>query len=349
MKKTMKALLAMVLAVILVLSAIPASAAETRSVSSNFDAVVSHIKNHPESFVNDDGNKMFGYIIDVGYGTATLTLEAQSSGILFALYMDLAEDGQQAQVWGEFLLRKYYDTVNTDFYALMLENGEAVDYIEDTVSFDRRQHTAESEYQVSGSEYGYISAEDASVTFNMVLQTSCMFWNTYFLENLDFGLDGLGFDKYECPHSYDHDCDTTCNLCGEKRKTEHTYGPWEWLDEDSHIAHCVNCDSPRQSSHKWTVVEIHKMPTAEENGLISYICHDCGTETTMEIVYSPADYDSNGLVNNYDVEYLLWHTLFPQEYLLVSDGDLNHDDVVNNLDVEYLLWHTLFPEDYPIV
>ena len=60
------------------------------------------------------------------------------------------------------------------------------------------------------------------------------------------------------------------------------------------------------------------------------------------------DVDNNGTVDNLDVEYLLWHTLFPEDYSLTGNGDINEDKQINNLDVEYLLWHTLFPEDYPL-
>ena len=60
------------------------------------------------------------------------------------------------------------------------------------------------------------------------------------------------------------------------------------------------------------------------------------------------DLDGNRLVDNKDVEYLLWHTLFPEDYPVYVDADFNVDDVLNNQDVEYLLWHTLFPEDYPL-
>ena len=60
------------------------------------------------------------------------------------------------------------------------------------------------------------------------------------------------------------------------------------------------------------------------------------------------DLDGNRLVDNKDVEYLLWHTLFPEDYPVSVDADFNMDDVLNNQDVEYLLWHTLFPEDYPL-
>ena len=60
------------------------------------------------------------------------------------------------------------------------------------------------------------------------------------------------------------------------------------------------------------------------------------------------DLNEDGSVDNLDVEYLLWHTLFPEEYTLNQDGDFTGDGSVDNLDVEYLLWHTLFPEEYPL-
>lgn len=60
------------------------------------------------------------------------------------------------------------------------------------------------------------------------------------------------------------------------------------------------------------------------------------------------DFTGDGEVNNRDVEYLLWHTLFPDTYPVEYDVDLNNDGEVNNRDVEYLLWHTLFPETYPV-
>lgn len=60
------------------------------------------------------------------------------------------------------------------------------------------------------------------------------------------------------------------------------------------------------------------------------------------------DMNDDGNVDNQDVEYLLWHTLFPEDYPLSVFADYNGDDIVDNQDVEYLLWHTLFPEDYPL-
>lgn len=64
--------------------------------------------------------------------------------------------------------------------------------------------------------------------------------------------------------------------------------------------------------------------------------------------YEPGDLDGVEGVDNRDVEYLLWYTLFPEDYPLPQAADFDRDGYVDNKDVEYLLWHTLFPEDYPL-
>ena len=60
------------------------------------------------------------------------------------------------------------------------------------------------------------------------------------------------------------------------------------------------------------------------------------------------DFSGDGLVNDADVAYLLWHTLFAEEYPISGDADFTGDGVVNSEDVAYLLWHTLFPDAYPL-
>ena len=62
----------------------------------------------------------------------------------------------------------------------------------------------------------------------------------------------------------------------------------------------------------------------------------------------PGDLDANGSIDNQDVEFLLWHTLFPEEYPLAADADFDQNGSVDNQDVEFLLWHTLFPDDYTL-
>ena len=60
------------------------------------------------------------------------------------------------------------------------------------------------------------------------------------------------------------------------------------------------------------------------------------------------DFDYSGAIDNRDVEYLLWYTLFPEEYSINQRADFNHDNSIDNLDVECLLWFTLFPEEFPL-
>ena len=60
------------------------------------------------------------------------------------------------------------------------------------------------------------------------------------------------------------------------------------------------------------------------------------------------DLNQDGVVDNLDVEYLLWVTLFPEDYTVSQNADFDRNGTLDNQDVEYLLWHTLFPTDYPL-
>ena len=60
------------------------------------------------------------------------------------------------------------------------------------------------------------------------------------------------------------------------------------------------------------------------------------------------DFTGDGFVTDADVIWLLWHTVFPEDYPLNQSGDFTGDDLVTDADVIYLLWYTVFPEDYPL-
>ena len=74
-----------------------------------------------------------------------------------------------------------------------------------------------------------------------------------------------------------------------------------------------------------------------------------GPDVDLGAGNSPGDFDDNGYVNNKDVEYFLWHTLFPKDYPVRGYADFDKNSRIDNKDVEYLLWHTLFPGDYPLM
>lgn len=78
-------------------------------------------------------------------------------------------------------------------------------------------------------------------------------------------------------------------------------------------------------------------------------CNSPSVQVTIgENTTIPGDLNQDGEVNNLDVQYLLWYTLFPEDYPVIQNVDYDHNGEVNNKDVQYLLWYTLFPEDYPI-
>lgn len=62
----------------------------------------------------------------------------------------------------------------------------------------------------------------------------------------------------------------------------------------------------------------------------------------------PGDFTGDGFVTDADVIWLLWYTVFPEDYPLNQSGDFTGDGHVTDADVIYLLWHTVFPEDYPL-
>ena len=346
MKKTVKMLLALVMAAAMLFAAIPVSAA---SANENFNTVVAHINNNPDSYQEEDGYKSLNVYVEQDGGEVWWYIWNQSNGIKFGTIIVLENGTEKMAVQMEFLLRKGYTTVNTDFFMGLLYNDQYYDYVEVSKSFSKTAITATSEYTgFSASENGFISAEEVKEMYNGCLQSICMFWNAYFIRALGFGLDGLGFSKYKCPHTYTNDCDTDCDLCGESRKTEHSYNEWSKADENNHSHTCQICGNVESEQHKWSVEEIIKMPTEEEDGIISYSCKTCNAQKTVDVAYKPGDLEVDGFVDNKDVEYLLWHTLYPEDYPLPGNGDYDNNSSVDNKDVEYLLWHTLFPEDYPL-
>ena len=64
--------------------------------------------------------------------------------------------------------------------------------------------------------------------------------------------------------------------------------------------------------------------------------------------YIPGDMNRDDVVDNQDVIYLLWYTVFPEDYPISINADFTGDGAVDNQDVIYLLWYTVFPEDYPL-
>ena len=77
---------------------------------------------------------------------------------------------------------------------------------------------------------------------------------------------------------------------------------------------------------------------------------DATATITVTAPMEPGDLNGDSNLDNDDVIYLLWYTLFgAEEYPLAQSGDINCDGKTDNDDVIYLLWNTLFGSaEYPL-
>lgn len=151
------------------------------------------------------------------------------------------------------------------------------------------------------------------------------------------------------------------------RCENHTYGQWI-INDNSHQQVCSVCGLVNSQPHQWSVevdipagcvcegtqwytctqcdFSVMENIPATGHSYVEGICQRCGAEDPDYVLSGNLNGDEK--IDNQDVEYLLWYTLFPEEYPLNSDADYDGDGRVDNQDVEYLLWHTLFPEEHPI-
>ncbi len=415
-RKTLKSMLAMLMALVLIFSVMPVSAFAVGTVSENYDAVLAHIAENG-AYDEETGYRFLGTYYEESGLTVYFYLIDTGEGIMFQISM-IGNESMPIIADNMFTLKKSSDNLSTYFDIAIILSETDYDVVESTKIIDRTKVTTSREYNITESGT-YITSEKATEMFNITFQSLCAYWDEYLGEQLGFGLRGLGFtnyDGYVCPHTYDNDCDTECNHCGETRETSHSYGDWaegdgvcqqicsscgdvqtaehqweknansvgatckedgvdcftcsvcgaekedvlpktddhsygDWLevDEQLHSHQCSVCEKVEEAAHRWGAGVLTQPPTEDADGIVTYTCTDCGAEKTVstsEII--PGDLNGDLVVSNLDVEYLLWHTLYSEDYPLISDADFNNDGVVSNLDVEYLLWYTLYPEDYPL-
>lgn len=64
--------------------------------------------------------------------------------------------------------------------------------------------------------------------------------------------------------------------------------------------------------------------------------------------YIKGDVNNDGIVDDADVECLLYYTIFPDEWPVNQPIDFNGDGAEDDADAEYLLYYTIFPENNPL-
>ena len=131
-----------------------------------------------------------------------------------------------------------------------------------------------------------------------------------------------------------------------------------WLPAEGMTAYCRHdyectdrvastCKNMGQETYTCAIcgdTKTQDLPTVDhsyENGS----CIWCGGELPEVLT---GDFTGDGKVTDADVIYLLWYTVFPEDYPITGEADFTGDGKVTDADVIYLLWHTVFPEDYPL-
>jgi len=198
--------------------------------------------------------------------------------------------------------------------------------------------------EICGEQYGSINADNHTETA-VWTKTTTKHSKAYtccgavvVAEEAHEWEDGVcGECEYICSHTGGTATCTsmaTCATCGSKYgniNTNNHNGTVAWNCTDTHHTKVYACCSK---------VTVAKASHTFKDG----ICSICGHKQPYVI----GDFDNDKDIDNKDVEYLLWHTLFPDSYPVSQAGDLTGDGNVNNKDVEYLLWYTLFPDSYPL-
>lgn len=109
-------------------------------------------------------------------------------------------------------------------------------------------------------------------------------------------------------------------------QASHNHTKYSDNGNGTHSVQCENCTDIKIEDHTY------------END----VCV-CGAKK-----YIKGDVNNDGIVDDADVEYLLYYTIFPEEWPINQPIDFNGDGAEDDADAEYLLYYTIFPEDNPL-
>jgi hypothetical protein len=107
---------------------------------------------------------------------------------------------------------------------------------------------------------------------------------------------------------------------------EHNHTKYQDNGDGTHSIQCEHCTDTKIEEHVY------------ENDTCV-----CGAKK-----YIKGDVNNDGIVDDADVEYLLYYTIFPDEWPINQPIDFNGDGAEDDADAEYLLYYTIFPEDNPL-
>lgn len=188
-------ILPLLIALALVLTALPVTNATAVTTATNYDQFVDYINTY--GFEDEDGvmtlldyyedteNSMDFYFLAQDWGTS-ICLQLVVLG-----YAEAGVDSSTA-----ILLERDSSDIYTEISMLLFYGEEYIDAAEQSDVLDRSAYTLGQELTVD-QESTYISAADASEYYTVTMNTLCAYWDECLYYELGFGLKGLGFTAYD--------------------------------------------------------------------------------------------------------------------------------------------------------
>ena len=155
-------------------------------------------------------------------------------------------------------------------------------------------------------------------------------------------------------HTYDNDCDNTCNICSWYRQTEHVFVDnictLCQLDHTSCIydndcdTQCNACENTRNPNHTYVLTDV-KIETCQDDMWLQYTCSVCNTWIMKNYFAHGMHEYENGKCKNCDIKDLnlnkdiddkTWTLLFKKYYKSINIMDCSDECLYNYyFDTEY--------------
>ena len=293
----LKKITAILIAVILVISAVPMGVSAKAGVTSNtyFDKLSAYISQYGKT--DSKGYKTLISTETSSTHTSYLVLQNKNGGIYFEILMAKRQSTGITTDMG-FTLHKNNKNISVEFTMVYYEYNKAIDAITDNIGIDRSTYSPSKKY-TSYKRGVYFTSSQFSELFNGSLEALCACWDSTIYKVLGFGLEELGFLSYpgygspvcdiasgyhtggtEIRNKKSATCttdgytgDTYCTDCGEKRKSGSTIYSTGHKYDNSCDETCNICGAVREVTHTYT-------NSCDET------CNNCGAVRVAPHTYS---------------------------------------------------------------
>ena len=190
-----KRLFSLLLALVIVIAALPAGHVRAASASENYDLLAAYINTNGTA--DSDGTKtILSAFEDAENGIEYyFLLQNLGSSISFQLMVySLTDPGVDSLT--TMNITKTGSTANLEFIMMLYYDGDYVDSITETRAINRASLTSDQEFNVSAGG-AIIPEENASELFTATMTMLSTYWDLALLNDLGFGLNGLGFTAFD--------------------------------------------------------------------------------------------------------------------------------------------------------